>query len=148
MKLIASVGVLLSLDNETLLLQHRDMNEEIYYPGKIGLFGGEIEDNENHEGAAIREIKEELSINIIKPKLISILSLDLLDQPRFRRRYFYTADVDQTSLNNINLSEGQGIIKIKLKKNINISATKFVPYDLAFILEHFQSKIKHVVHRS
>jgi hypothetical protein len=72
----------------------------------------------------------------------------MLDQHRYRRRYFYTADVDQNSLNNLNLSEGQGIIKIKFKKNINISAAKFVPYDLAFILEHFQSKIKYVLHRS
>ena len=140
MKLIASVGILLILDNKFFILQHRDMNEYIYYPGKIGLFGGEIEDNENPKEAAIREIKEELSINIIDPKLISILSLDLLDQLKFRRRYFYTADIDQASFNNINLTEGQGIIKIELKK-FSISPTKYVPYDLAFILEYFQNKI-------
>ena len=137
MKLIASVGVLLAGECSTFILQHRDNRPDIHYPGKIGLFGGEIEENEKPEEAAIREIKEELSIDIRNPILISTLSLEMMDELRFRRRYFYIVDISRELEQSCCLNEGQGIVKIGQK--INICPDKFVPYDLAFILDYLLS---------
>ena len=134
MEFIASVGVLILVNHSTLLLQHRDMRPDIFYPGKIGLFGGAIENNETPQSAAVREIKEELFIDIINPRLMSILNLDVIDKYLLRRRYFYIADIDKKIESEIDLREGQGIVRLKHGKNIKCE--RFVPYDLAFLLTY------------
>ena len=55
-----SVITLLHVDYSRFLLQLRDMNPSISYPGYWGAFGGEIETRETPEKAACRELKEEL----------------------------------------------------------------------------------------
>ena len=44
-----------------LLLQQRDNIPGILYPGRIGLFGGHLEEDETFLGCVVREIHEELS---------------------------------------------------------------------------------------
>lgn len=45
------------------VLQHRD-NNTTYYPNTWGFFGGHIEGGEKPEDAVVREIKEELGLDI------------------------------------------------------------------------------------
>lgn len=134
MREIHSVGILLVEEEGTFLLQHRDNRADIFYPGKIGLFGGQIDDGETPECAVVREIKEELSINIVNPKLISILNLIFIEKSIKRRRYFYVYTINQSLARSIRLQEGQAILK--LKKKDFVECEKFVPYDLAFIIDY------------
>jgi 8-oxo-dGTP diphosphatase len=51
-------------DRHRFLLQQRDDTPGIYYPGRIGLFGGHREGNETFLECAVREIHEELGYYI------------------------------------------------------------------------------------
>jgi len=60
-------GVALVKDGK-LILQHRD-NGTKFRPNRWGFFGGHINENETPEQAIIREVKEELQIDIV-PKFV------------------------------------------------------------------------------
>lgn len=134
MRLIASVAVLIILEDSSFLLQHRDDSPQIFFPGKIGLFGGEIEAGESASEAAIREIREELSIEILGPELVQVLCLDSEVNQRFRRRHYFLSKVTCEQSNQIRLREGQGIIRV-FGGDLKYDSVAFVPYDLAFLLE-------------
>ena len=123
------------LEDGSFLMQHRDDIPQIFFPGKIGLFGGEVEVDESPIEAAIREIREELSVEISAPELVHVLSLDSLANLRFRRRYYFVSHITDEQLKQISLKEGRGIIRI-LKGDLNMNCLEFVPYDLAFFLEY------------
>jgi len=116
-------------------MQHRDDTPAIFFPGKIGLFGGEVEPDESPIEAAIREIREELSVEISAPELVHVLSLDSLANSRFRRRYYFVSQITNEQFNQISLNEGQGIIRIP-RGELKLDCLAFVPYDLAFLLEY------------
>lgn len=57
------VGIIIA-DGEDWLLQRRDNKDNILWPGKVSLWGGamELEDNSNFEAAALRELYEETGL--------------------------------------------------------------------------------------
>lgn len=55
--------LLVDMDNN-LIFHQRDNKPNISNPGQIGMYGGGVENNETFEQAAIRELQEELGINI------------------------------------------------------------------------------------
>lgn len=52
-------------DKDRVLVQLRDYNPAAIYPGKWGLFGGGVEDDETLVGAACREFLEETGITVL-----------------------------------------------------------------------------------
>lgn len=62
---MASVAIIFETEDNKILLQLRDKNAN-NYPEKWGLFGGSVEFKETPIQAIIREIKEELGINLKK----------------------------------------------------------------------------------
>jgi 8-oxo-dGTP pyrophosphatase MutT (NUDIX family) len=98
------VVVLLPINNSSgILMQLRDINPDISFPGCWGFFGGSIEAGENASQAALRELFEELSII---PETIYALGSEV--------RINDLADVISTAftfqlfspVNSIDLSEG------------------------------------------
>ena len=68
-----SAGIIIVIRNSTtqkLLLQIRSTEES-----RVGIFGGGIEDNETPIDSAIRELKEELNVNV-KPEQLEFLSIN------------------------------------------------------------------------
>ena len=68
-----SAGIIIVIRNSTtqkLLLQIRSTEES-----RVGIFGGGIEDNETPIDSAIRELKEELNIDV-KPEQLEFLSIN------------------------------------------------------------------------
>jgi len=68
-----SVGIIIVIRNGTskkLLLQIRSTEES-----RVGIFGGGIEDDETPIDSAIRELKEELNIDV-KPEQLEFLSIN------------------------------------------------------------------------
>ena len=51
--------------NNNLLIYLRDDKPEISFPNHWDLFGGQVEENETPEQALIRELKEELNIDVV-----------------------------------------------------------------------------------
>mgnify|MGYP001168189481 FL=1 len=60
MNLIKVVSIFLQSNDDSYLLQLRDNNPTIVYPGCWGLFGGSIEVGESPREAIARELQEEI----------------------------------------------------------------------------------------
>lgn len=62
-------GIIIEGKNKKFLFQLRDNKKGISNPNKWGLFGGGIESNESPVKAIIREIKEELNLELIEKNI-------------------------------------------------------------------------------
>jgi 8-oxo-dGTP diphosphatase len=95
-------GVILYRDGK-VLLQHRDDKPEIFSPGAWSIFGGKLEDAEEPEDGARREIEEELGLVLKGP-----LALIHHDTDEVRERFFYAAPLPVPP-EALTLMEGQGM---------------------------------------
>lgn len=103
-------GVFLITSSGQVVGQQRDDKPEIDNPGKVGAFGGTIEANEDPLSAASRELTEETNLKLAKEEISH-----LMDDVAWRKltgewevRHFYYASIDDDSLNNLEVYEGQG----------------------------------------
>tara|TARA_Y100000034_G_scaffold75964_1_gene91232 strand:- start:91 stop:483 length:393 start_codon:yes stop_codon:yes gene_type:complete len=107
-------GAVVVLEKEgKFLLQLRDDTEKIHHPNKWGLFGGHIENGETPIDAAIREIKEELEINLDK-KLVKKIH----EFSNEEREMFIFRSPLKEKLSEIKLNEGQDM-KLFSKEEIS-----------------------------
>ncbi len=102
----AGVSAILVNREGKVLLQHRDDNPSIRYPGHWALFGGSIELGESPHAAARREIFEETGYNIE--------NLGLFRQfvQNGKREFAYAGEID-ASLDELSLTEGQGMAYVR-----------------------------------
>ncbi len=66
---------LITDSNGRIFLQHRDGNAPVN-PHMWGFWGGQIEEGESPDDAIVRELKEELDIDIKKDELVKFAVLD------------------------------------------------------------------------
>lgn len=85
--------------DDLFLMQLRDENPKIFYPGHWGLFGGHLESGESPEEALLREIQEEISYTMINPQKFSCYADEQI------KRHVYYAPL-RVSLNQLVLGEG------------------------------------------
>ena len=85
-----------------VLLQQRDNNPAIRYPGHWSLFGGTIENGESPETAVAREVKEEIDFDMVNFGLFR-------EFVQNNKREFAFAGELSASLDELTLSEGQGM---------------------------------------
>ena len=106
MKIIGT-GVMLQTSKGTYLLQKRDMNA-VMRPGMIAPFGGGVEGDESLKECAIREMKEELGLNLKVSNLEEIKLFESKEKPGIFIQMFLVRNVDQSI---INLMEGEAIVE-------------------------------------
>jgi 8-oxo-dGTP diphosphatase len=119
-------GVVLHRDRR-VLLQHRDDKPDIRWPGAWAIFGGHLEDDEDPESGAIREIEEELGLKLQPP--LTLVHHEL--HPDNRERSFYAAKLE-VPLEELTLNEGQGMALFSADE---LETVTVVPLHKRLILE-------------
>ena len=127
--IVHSVIILPRLPDGSVLLQLRDNQPGIVYPGTIGLFGGSVEAGETAAAAACRETTEELSLSL-RPKEFKFLfdiTLIIEEGLPIKRSVF---GVNVEDVKNLTLREGQAIVVLKPKEalpaNVNPPAIRIL----------------------
>ena len=131
MKHRSGAGVLLKDKSGKFLLQLRDNKKTISSQGKWSVFGGGVKRNENPLDAVIREMKEELELDMDKAHLKQIMAFPF----PYRKQYLfiYKKSIDPSKLK---LHEGR---KMELFSEKEIRRMKGVAYAtrLFFIFRRF-----------
>ena len=112
------VAALLIDQSNRLCLQHRDDKKNIFFPGLWGLFGGSVESNESPEQALVREVKEELEIEVIESeKILTVTINSLIASLNGKKRHFFLIKLTDFQVKNIVLHEGQESYCFETKRN-------------------------------
>jgi len=116
------------LDDGRYLLQLRDNKSGIFFPGHWGLFGGGIESEEEPEAGLVRELMEELGIQVANMCLLTRFEFDLTPIG-FKKIYrvFYEVQLPVSVLNSITLGEGAAFKAFT--KNEILTLPRLTPYD-------------------
>lgn len=125
-----SAGVILETTDKKLAFQQRDDKPDIVDAGKVGIFGGGVKNGEMPETAAVREIKEELSIFLKKKDLLLFPGYPKIKNKK--KVWIYVAK--NINASNLKIKEGKGIVFIS-REDID----KLDKYNLS---EHARELIK------
>src|SRR5271166_6964766 len=126
-----AVGAIIRVESDGYLMQLRDSKQDIWYPGRWGLFGGAIEPDEDPMGALKRELREELELEIETAEFFARIDFDLgsLPLPRFYRSYYVVSisraveDRKSTRLNSSHVAISYAVFCSKKKKRKRQTST-------------------------
>ena len=118
------------------VLQLRDNNPEIAVPGMWSLFGGSIEESEDHYSGILRELKEELNLTINQVRFLWDFEEGEGPLEIKKRFYFYEADIT-TLWGSHELLEGQDINCFSCKE---LQALKIPPLIQDVLSRHFRER--------
>lgn len=112
-----ATAILINTKGE-FVLQKRDNKPNIAEPGKVVNFGGSVEDGEDPKMAMIRELKEELNLDI-KPN--EVFEFDVSVRPNYfgEMRIANTFFIEGVNSDNLVLNEGEAIIFIKIGDDLD-----------------------------
>lgn len=124
-----SVGAIIYFKGK-YLLQKRDNNKNIFFPNFWGVFGGSVDKNETIRKAVLRELKEEITIdmNIEKKILTSYFRSHHFSNQR--KRVYFECNF-KTKKFKIKLNEG---VRYKFFKINELKKLNIVPWDLQALL--------------
>ena len=106
--------VLLFDPNSRLLVYLRDDNPAIPFPNHWDLFGGHLEADETPEQALVREVREELGLELKHWNFFRVYQCTRGDvYPNIK--HIYWAQIDQSSAQ-LTLNEGQRLMSIGLNE--------------------------------
>lgn len=124
-------GFLYNPKTKSVLMHLRDDKAPVH-PNKWGFFGGESEGNESPKECFIREIKEELGIDL---KEDSILPLrDYLNENRgtWRHVFYVKSDLEKSKMT---LGEGADFDWVSLDDILDLDLTGKTRQDLEFFMK-------------
>jgi 8-oxo-dGTP diphosphatase len=138
-ELLQVVGVVLEDTQGRIALQLRDDLPGVVNPGMWSIFGGKIEEGENPEQAVIREMKEELSIDLVPAKLYLFGEFTHASTVFFVFHYRVKDELDHAEL-----KEGQDWrwCTVKEIRSMEINGSKLVDYHVAFLEQYWQQGIR------
>ena len=109
--MIQIAQVLLFDRDDRLVIYLRDDKADIPFPNHWDFFGGHLEPGETPEQALLREVKEELGIELREWQFFR--SYECLEGDVYpNRKYIYQARIDKT-IDELTLHEGQRLASIK-----------------------------------
>lgn len=132
-------AVILTNGDGLYVMQRRDKRPGIFYPGYLGLFGGACEKGEDYNQAAVRELREELSLELTgRLEFFSQTSLGFEPFGHGRvERVFFTGTLSNDEVSNIRLGEGAGVELVEVCQLL--TAENVAPYDAFAIWLHCNS---------
>lgn len=132
-KTIWWTGIILQTKDQKYIFQKRDHNTDIN-PWKIVLFGWWLQEKEEYKICAVRELKEELQIDIDPDTLEEIGDFKSHVFPNTYIKIFYCWSLDESHLR---LQEWEKIIKDSLE---NIDKNPDITLFTKEVLQYFQEK--------
>jgi 8-oxo-dGTP pyrophosphatase MutT (NUDIX family) len=139
-----AVGAIIRVESDGYLMQLRDSKQEIWYPGRWGLFGGAIEPDEDPMGALKRELREELELEIETAEFFARIDFDIgsLPLPRFYRSY-YVVSISREVESRLVVHEGAA--KRLFRGNEILEEPNVTPYDaFALFLYHARERLTYL----
>lgn len=139
----AAVAILLDARGR-YLLQRRDDIPRIWYPGHWGFFGGAIEPGEGPSEALMRELREEIGIDLPAARFAPFLSYDFamawLGGKRCIR-HFFTAVLVPEEMARLVLGEGAEMRWVAGDEAL--ATLKLTPYDsFGLFLHHARERVR------
>jgi len=136
-----AAAALIQLMDGRYVLQLRDCKPDIFYPDHWGCFGGAIDPGETPEAALVRELREELGLDLVESPMIrftrfthdfGFAGLGTID-----RTYFHLSLPDIAELR---LGEGADIAVFAAEQALQ--DLRMVPYDaFALWMHHNRGRI-------
>ena len=129
-----AVAALLQLSDGRYLMQLRDSNPDIFYPEHWGCFGGAVDPGEVPTAALVRELKEELAVNVVPSDVTRFTEFTFdfgFAGDGIRLRTYYAVTLPQAGLDGLVLGEGADLAAFEAERLL--AMTRVVPYD-AFAL--------------
>ena len=115
-----AASALIAINRNRILLMQRDDYEWLRDPGKWALPGGQLEEGESFDDALVREIKEELSIELKEYKYLGLLEANGEIQGKI-----YFANLTDVEIKEVKLGEegiGYGMFTASEVFNLNLTA--------------------------
>ena len=133
---ISTAAALLVTPDGRYLMQLRDDNHEVSFPGFLCLFGGALEPGEEVEAGLRRELREELELEAGDISYFSQFVFDAVyADGTLRQRYYFEAPIYPDVIDTLVLHEGAGM-RLMAVDDIAEEIFRFVPYDLAILRMH------------
>ncbi|OGE73612.1 MAG: hypothetical protein A3I07_03025 [Candidatus Doudnabacteria bacterium RIFCSPLOWO2_02_FULL_42_9] len=129
-------GFLYNPKTKSVLLQKRDMKAE-FNPGLWSFFGGSSENNETPEQCLVRELKEELSIEIDPGKIEPLRSYF---NEKFQRQSYIFVIESELKKSEMVLNEGEDFDWIPLTKVLELNLTENTRKSLEVLIERIGQK--------
>ena len=140
LKISNAVAAIIEVEGHGILFQERDNKKNIWYPNKLGLFGGGVKVGESSINGLIRELSEELKLDLTPEecKYLFNFTFDLngVDLGSYFRKY-YLIIISSKKYNKLEICEGKSL---KILNYIEALHNKeIVPYDF-FALNLYYNK--------
>ncbi len=136
-----AVAALIMLEDGRYLLQHRDDDPRIWFPGYWGCFGGAVDDGEEPLQTLRRELWEELELEPREPRYFTRFDFDFgeLGMARHSRSY-YVVELTAAEACRLVLHEGQAMAAFS--GEAVFSDLRVTPYDVfALFVHHARHRI-------
>jgi len=127
-------GFLYNPKEQTVLLHKRDAKAKVN-PNAWAFFGGLSEDNETPKQTFIREMKEELGIELLEDKVIPLCDYLNQELQTYRYVFFVESDLDKSQMH---LGEGEDFDWIPLAKVFDYVLTEKSVRDLKLFLQRIE----------
>jgi 8-oxo-dGTP pyrophosphatase MutT (NUDIX family) len=124
-------GFLFNSEDRSVLIHLRDHNTK-FAPGKWSFFGGLCEQNETPAQGFIRELKEELTINISEESIVPLRSY-FNEKLQTQRNVFYAKSA--LSESEMTLTEGAGFEWVPIDKVLEYDLADKAREDLEFFIK-------------